>query len=267
MNNVVLYCKSFSGDVQRVKILLQSVENHNKDNIPFYISVPSTDITLFKHVLGTANYTLISDEEIINTNLCQSWKNQQVVKMMFWKLNLAPNYIVIDSDAYFIRDYYISDFIHHDSTPYTIIHEQKDMFSWAIVNFGRLGFNPIESFKECRLPIMELFERKGKLYDFGSMPVVWSNLVWQTLEEEYIKPNNLTFQRLIDTISSEFTWYGEWLLTRKPIELWPSEHIFKGFHYMQQYQDYKQLGYKEEDWAKLYLGVVMQSSSGLPLKY
>ena len=141
------------------------------------------------------------------------------------------------------------------------------MFSWAINKTHILGFDPMISFTDCRRPIMELFDRKGKIYDFGSIPVIWSSLVWKTLEDEYIKPNNLTFEGLINTISSEFTWYGEWLLVRKPIELWPSEHIFKGFHYLQQYQDYKQMGYTEEDWAKLYLGVVMQSSSGLPLKY
>ena len=267
MENVVLYCKSYYKDIHRIKNLFESIKKHNVDKIPFYVSVPHQDIKLFQDTLGTIDYTLLTDEEITNQNLWQSWKQQQIVKMMFWKLNLSTNYDVIDSDAYFIKDFQDSDFIHHDDVPYTIMHEQKDLFGWSINKTKMLGFDPMLSFANDRRPIMDLFDRKGRLYDFGSIPVIWSSLVWKTLEDEYIKPNNLSFEGLINTVSSEFTWYGEWLLVRKPIELWPIEHIFKGFHYLQQYQEYKQMGYTEEDWAKLYFGFVMQSSAGCPMKY
>jgi len=267
MNNVVLYCKSFSRDVDRTKVLLESVIKHNRDNIPFYISIPQEDTQLFRDKLGTVGYTLITDNEILNKNLVQSWKNQQIVKMLFWKLNTTKNYVVLDADSYFIKDFFIKDFLIYDDVPYTVMHEQKDLFTWTSKYTQQLGFDPMKSFGECRYPIMDIFERKGRLYDFGPVPVVWSSKVWQSLEEEYIKPNDLTFDILIDTISSEFSWYGEWLLTKKPIELWPIEPMFKVFHYMPQYVEYKQSGYTEEQWSNLYLGVVMQSSSGLPIKY
>ena len=270
---IVLYCKSFHGDIQRCKILLDSIQKHNKDNIPFYISVPKDDIQLFKSVLGTTGYTLLTDDEILNSNLAQSWKNQQIVKMMFWKLGITDNYIVLDSDSYFIKDFYYRDFLVgfnnplDDVIPYTVMHEQKDLFQWTAKHKEILGFNPQQSFAECRQPIMDLFDRKGRLYDFGPVPVIWSSKVWSSLEEEYIKPNNLTFEGLINTISSEFSWYGEWLLVRKPIELWPIEPIFKVFHYRLEYEQLKAMGYTEEHWAQNYLGVVMQSSSGLPIIY
>lgn len=267
MDDIVLYCKSYSKDVHRTKVLLDSIKWHNKKRIPFFISVPKEDVLLFKSVLGTDGYVLISDEEIMHESLYQSWKNQQIVKMMFWKLGISTNYVVLDSDSYFIRDFNVSDFIHHDDTPYTVIHEQKDLFSWTSKHVEELGFDPIKSFCECRYPIMEIFNRDGRLYDFGPVPVIWSSKVWKTMEEEYIKPNGLTFQSLINTISSEFSWYGEWLLTRKPIELWPIEPIFKVFHYMPQYNEFKQMGYTEKQWSRNYLGIVMQSSSGLPIKY
>ena len=147
------------------------------------------------------------------------------------------------------------------------MHEQKDLFSWTAKNKSLLGFDPQISFAECRQPIMDLFDRKGRLYDFGPVPVIWSSKVWQSLEEQYIKPNGLTFESLINTVSSEFSWYGEWLLTEKPIELWPIEPMFKVFHYKQEYEQFKSIGYTENDWAQNYLGIVMQSSSGLPQKY
>lgn len=271
MDKLVLYCKSFIRDLDRCNRLLASVIAYNRDNIPFYISVPKEDVVSFKSRFDTdfggVGYTIISDEDIMNESLCQSWKNQQIVKMLFWKAIKSENYVVLDSDSYFIKNFYYKDFLVYDSVPYTVLHEQKDLFQWTARYKDNLGFNPQQSFAECRTPIQELFDRKGRLYDFGPVPVIWSRKVWETMEEEYIKPNNLTFEGLINTISSEFTWYGEWLLVRKPIELWPVEPIFKVFHYLPEYQQLKQMGYTEEHWADNYLGVVMQSSSGLPLNY
>jgi hypothetical protein len=270
--NIVLYCKSFSRDLERVLELFKSIVKHNKDNIPFLISVPTEDVQLFKINLAAIRdynwWEVISDQEIVGDILPQSWKNQQVVKMMFWKHELCgENYVVLDSDCYFIKDFYVKDFIIHGTIPYTVIHEQKDLFTWTTRQISNLGFDPKKSFGECREPIQSLFDRQGRLYDFGPVPVVWSSKVWQSMEEEYLKPNDLTFQGLIDTIPSEFSWYGEWLLVRKPIELWPIEPMFKVFHYLPQYHEFKNQGYTEQEWTNNYLGLVMQSSSGLPLKY
>ncbi len=268
MNPIVLYCKSFSRDVKRCKILLESVLKYNRDNIPFYISVPKEDIALFKSVLGTYGYVLISDEELIDESLCQSWNNQQIVKMLFWKLGLCENYIILDSDSYFIKDFYYKDFLVFDNIPYTICHEQHDLFEWTSKNKHLLGFDPKISFGECRYPVMELFGRKGKLLDGGPTPVVWSSKIWSSMKEEYLIPNNLTFENLIETIPSEFTFYLEWLITHQHIiPLYPSEPLFKCFHYLQEYHDYKNRGFTEEHFKETYLGLVLQSSSGLPLKY
>ncbi len=269
MNNIIIYCKSFCRDVDRVKALLKSINKHNKDKIPFYISTPSEDIQLFKNTIGTDDYTLITDDEIVGKKLAQSWQNQQIAKSSFWKLGLCHNYLMVDSDSYFIRDFTESDFIldAKNSIPYTVMHEQKDLFSWTVKNVGILGFDPQNSFHESRQPIMNLFDRPGRLYDFGPSPVIWSAKVWASLEEEYLNPNNLTFEDLINTMASEFTWYGEWLLVNKTIPLWPIEPIFKVFHYLPEYQEYKTKGYTLENWSRNYLGVVMQGSSNLPLEY
>ena len=269
MNELILYCKSYNKDVDRAKILLQSVVAFNKDNIPFYISVPSEDVQLFKDVLGTNNYTLITDENVLGEKLAQSWITQQTIKSSFWRLRLCHNYIMIDSDSYFIRPFYIKDFIFDEKNhiPYTVMHEQKDLFSWTAKNVDILGFDPQVSFSECRLPIQTLFDRSGRLYDFGPGPIIWSSAVWSSLNEKYLKPNNLKFADLVNQVHSEFTWYGEWLLIDKTIPLMPIEPLFKFFHYLQEYNDFKSRGYTLEHWSKNYLGVVMQSSSGLPMTY
>lgn len=269
MNELIIYCKSFARDVQRAGILLDTVRTFNKDNIPFYISVPSEDVLLFKNTIGTEGYTLITDEEVCRERYAQSWVTQQTIKSSFWKLGLCHNYVMTDSDSYFIRPFYLRDFIYDEinHTPYTVIHEQKDLFSWTAKNVNVLGFDPQLSFVECRTPIQQLFDRKGRLYDFGPGPVIWSSATWASLEEKYLKPNGIKFSDLINSVQSEFTWYGEWLLTDKTIPIMPIEPPFKFFHYLQEYQEYKQLGYRIEHWAKNYWGVVMQSSSNLPLIY
>ena len=121
MEKVVLYCKSFHRDVDRVVNLQESIDKHNIDNIPFYVSVPQQDVELFKSK-GIRN--IVEDESIYQSN-SSGWIQQQIVKSNFWKLGLCENYVCIDSDGYFIKDFYITDFMYDDQTPYTVIHEQK----------------------------------------------------------------------------------------------------------------------------------------------
>ena len=132
-NNIVIFCASFHRDIERVKVLAESVFKFNRDNIPFYISVPEEDTKLFKNKLGTVGYNLINDEDILKEKLVQSWVTQQIIKLNFWKLDVCHNYTSIDSDGYFIRPFYIKDFIAdlNTNTPYTVMHEQKDLFSWT----------------------------------------------------------------------------------------------------------------------------------------
>ena len=137
----------------------------------------------------------------------------------------------------------------------------------STANKSNLGFDIQKSFKEDRDKVMNLFNRKGAYYDFGPSPVIWNCKVWESLFDNYMKPNNLSFKDLISFSPSEFTWYGEWLLISKIIPLYPKQPLMKVFHYGQQYQEAKQKGYTENDYSKNYLGIIMQSNWGAPLKY
>jgi len=262
MNKIVLYCKSYRNDVHRAKTLLDSIKKYNSDSLPFYMSVPSSDIQLFKDFLGTDGYTLIRDEDIDTNN--EGWKGQQIVKSQFWKLGLCENYVCVDSDCFFIKPFGVSDFMFDDETPYTVCHEYKHFFEFCekhpyISSNEPMHFDPRESFMKERLHIMSLFGRSGAVYDFGPGPTIWSTKVWNSLEENYIKYNNTTFAELIKLNGSEFTWYGEWLLYSQEIRLMPKGPLFKNYHYVFQYEYDKQYGYGLDKIAKLYLGVGIQS--------
>ncbi len=262
MDDIVLYCKSYSPDVFRVKILVDSINKYNSDNIPFYISVPNSDIKIFKETLGN-NVNIIPDEDIDSNN--GGWIGQQIIKSQFWKLNLCKNYLCLDSDSEFIRPFYKSDFMFDKDTPYTICHEDKELMEWALKS--SLPFDIQKSFEEDRNLVMNLFNRKGIYYDFGPSPVIWSVKVWKSLFEDYIIPNNLTFSQLIEHCGSEFTWYGEWLLTSKTIPIYPRQPLFKVFHYKEQYIETKNKNYTQKDLARYYMGIILQSNWGAPLKY
>lgn len=268
MNKIVLYCKSYIGDLGRVQILLDSIVRYNVNKIPFYISCPRADMAEFKKYLGDAYYTLIDDESIYEDVQGNGWNSQQIVKSSFWKLELCENYLILDSDSYFIKHFYVSDFIAPDGEPYTVMHEQKELFGWSCNKERELGFDPIKSFKECRKPIMDIFGRaSGRYYDFGPSPVIWSCDVWRSLDNDYMKPNKLRFSDLIRMVPSEFSWYGEYLLAMNR-KIYPIEPLFKVFHYKKQYIDHKEMmGYTESEISKVYMGIIMQSNAGIPSKY
>lgn len=265
MHKLVLYTKTYRGDLERVKYLIESIKTHNKDNIPFYISIPHTDESLFKNNIDIDYVKIVFDEDVLNTEF-QNWHIQQIVKSSFWRLGLCENYVMIDSDSYFIKDFYISDFMYNETTPYTVMHEQKDLFEWSSKYKDLIGNNPKIGFEADREKVMETFDRVGRYYDFGPSPTIWSSKVWESLEI-VLKNTNKSFVDLIAYVPSEFSWYGEFLLTNKIIDIVPIEPLFKVFHYKPQYDYYKQLGYTEDNFSENYLGIVLQSNWGAPLKY
>lgn len=256
MYEIVLYCKTYHKDLNRVISLVDSVKKYNRENIPFYISIPKKDEQLFKNSIDTSYVNIVFDEDIFDTN-GQSWHNQQIVKSNFWKLNLCKNYVCIDADSYFIRPFSVSDFMYDNKTPYTVMHEHKEFFEWC--DTSNLSFDPKEIFVAERQRVMDLFNRKGIHFDFGPSPTIWSSKVWKSLENVYIRPNNFTFTQLIQTVPSEFTWYGEFLLFDETIKIIPRGPLFKVFHYKEQYDEFISKS-NIDNLKKHYLGVVLQSN-------
>jgi hypothetical protein len=256
MEKIVLYCKSYYKDVKRVKCLLNSITINNCDNIPFYISVPEADIDIFKNTLGDSGYVLITDESIDTVN--QGWLGQQIIKSQFWKLGICENYVCIDSDSIFIKPFYVSDFMYNDTVPYTICHEHRELFEF--MDKHPMHFDPYDGYKNDRLSIMDIFQRSGVIYDFGPSPVIWSSVVWKSLHEQYLEPNNLKFIDLLSNVPSEFTWYGEWLLYDNTIPIYPRGPLFKVYHYSSQYEYDKHYNIDNDKLSKYYLGIILQSN-------
>lgn len=266
MEPIVLYCKSYQGDVLRAKRLALSLQKYNEDKIPFYISVPETDMPLFHEHLAGFNITFINDEDIISTNPKHNLErirsmpgtlSQQVVKSEFWRLGLSENYVCLDSDNEFIRAFYKTDFLAPDGHPYTVMTEGKEFLEFCTrYHLPKVPVN----FQRDSKQVQELFGRSGKIYSFGIPPLVWSKKVWMSLEEGMLSSPDQSFADLIAQCPHELRLYGEALLKYRAIPLWPCEDIFKNYLYQSQYLYDKKRGVSAEMLSKNYLGIVRQSN-------
>lgn len=266
MTPIVLYIKTYRKDYYNFSKLLNSLFRHNKDLIPVYVSVNDIDFDFFKDKLKEVLYkiTLLRDSQIATTTITDGWRYQQVIKSQFYKLSICNSYLCLDSDSVFIKDFNISDFMYDSSTPYTIMQESKPLLEI----FERIDINTLEeSFKKPLEVIREVMgiSTNVKSWDYGPSPYLWSCKVWQGFYENYLKSENLTIELFFEKIEkngghpAEALIYGEYLRSRKIIELIPCESFFKVYHYKKQYEIEKKY-HNIEKLKKIYLGVIFQSN-------
>lgn len=263
----LLFCKSYAGDLRRVQRLWQSIQRHNLEKIPFYVSVPAADLPLFENTIGNPQGLFwVKDEDIVMANprakleCYRQWDgrlSQQAVKSEFWRYTECNAYLCIDSDSEFIRDFHLADFVDDRGDPYTVMSQSKELLQLA----ANKGISKvIDNFhRECKM-MKSVFGRNGPDYDFAPTPVIWSARVWRDLDEYYLKPKGITLWDAIKERPSELRWYGEALLQFKSIPLMPIEALFRCYHYNWQWHALRRQGESKETLQQEYLGVVYQSN-------
>ena len=265
MSNISIFCKSYRNDLERAVAMAESVRRFNRDSLPLYISVPQQDMVLFKNKIGASDVIWLSDEEIINSNqtidsnayrALPGMLTQQIVKAEFWRVNPSKNYLCLDSDSRFIRDFFTHDFLSAEGHPYTVLHEGKSFLEFCLITKIQevnLGF-------ESTARVMRgKFDRNGPSYNFGPFPVIWSEKVWCAL----LSKLDAEGKNILDAISAfphEASWYGEALLKYRPIPLLPKEPLFKAYLYLEEYEQDRRMGIDEKTLSQFYLGVVYQSN-------
>lgn len=265
MSDVAIFCKSYRGDLERAVAMARSVQRFNRDNLPFYISVPQADLELFRARIDNAEINWLCDEDIIRANPkldLERYKNipghisQQIVKAEFWRVNPKQNCVCIDSDSRFIRDFYASDFLSPEGIPYTILHESKPYMEFCLTH----GIRETElHFEQYTQEMRACFDRVGPSYAYNPFPVIWSRKVWEALLQK-LEAEGSSIMEAIVAHPYESSWYGEALLKYRPIPLLPKEPIFKAYLYFEEYERDRSDGMTEAMLAKFYLGVVYQSN-------
>lgn len=241
MNELVIFIKTYRGDLERTKIFKHSVDLYNADKIPLFMVVPQSDIDLFEKECRTHNekydFCILSDEAVLKANNLpctgQSWHSQQLIKLGFYKLNVCDNYAIFDSDCYFIAPFYRHDFLWDDKIPYFCIKEENG-----------------EELKVTQ----DYFHRMGHRYSFIHPGQVFSRIILQDMEKNLLQKKKLTFADLIQISPYEFQWYGEWFLKCQKIPLiwtkgitkvfWIEEHYIAAQKNGETVKDFIQKGYR-----------------------
>lgn len=272
LKDLVLYCKSYRRDFLRLKRLLESIQKYNVNQIPFYISTPEDQFEELKNILGSSEgYLWVSDELIVAANpratpgiekTRSGSLAQQVIKSEFWRLGISENYVCLDSDCIFLKEFSHKDFIASDGNPYTVIYQNKEFFQLAI---DRKNPKVAENLRLEGDRVKALFDREGPNYYCPCPPFIWSAKVWRSLDEQFLIPRGLTFWDLSAPEHPETLLYLEALLKFQAIPLHPVEQLFRIYYYDWQFYLLRRLGESVNKLSKNYLGVIYQSNWDLDL--
>jgi len=271
LKDIVLYCKSYSKDFLRLRNLLASIQKYNCEQIDFYISTSENEHAELERQIGSQGYRWVSDESIVRANPRAPSKiektkpgglAQQVIKSEFWRLGVANNYVCLDSDCIFIQDFRKSDFLASDGHPYTVIYQNKEYHQLAINRNYAKAPRHLQAEAER---VKAVFGRNGPNYYCPCPPFIWSAAVWQSLDNEYLRPRGQTLWDLCSREHPETFIYNEAVLNFRAIPLHPIEQLFRVYYYDWHYFLLRRLGESIPRLKENYLGVIYQSSWDLSL--
>jgi FkbM family methyltransferase len=264
-----IYIGTSKRDIVQYRYLVNSIKAYNIDNIPVYTCVNDDDLEIFKTEFDGYGITFLKDNDVYPNKIENVWYKQQLIKMNFWRTNLLDIMVQIDSDSFFIKNFYKSDFMVNENIPYTVIHENKELkefFSkynlFNSQNEDNGDFRINQGFSDNSLKIRDILETNHITaeYDYGHPPCIWSNKIWEKLYVDYIEPNQLTYEQLLEYANSEQQWYGEMLLATNLFPIYPKENLFKTFHYKENYIDFIKENNKLENIKYNYHGICLQSN-------
>lgn len=257
---LAIVCKTYKGDISRFERLYLSILKHNQDKIPFIVSVPKVDLEIFYKRFEGLN--LVTDESYARKyfsneeiwGLSTGYINQEICKLSFWETRKAYNYLFVDSDAYFIRNFYLTDFIARDTTPYSVLVMDKDLnLQPYYQEFGAYRRSQIKK-------IFDYIElNDNRLVTCHGMTII-NESVMGDFRKHFLNKRKLTYLDLIKISPYEFSWYNAWLQKSKVIDIISVEPFFKTFHTRIEYLISRLLLIKEEDLAREYVGIVLNSN-------
>lgn len=240
--------------------MLESFLNFNKDNILLYVSVPESDTDLFK-TFESDKVKIISDESYAKNHFAShtdygfglGYVNQQICKLCFFEASLCENYLCIDADVIFIRDFYISDFM-NGNTPYSVLVMDKELST-------QREYQPF--WDERQRYIKKIYEEVGlddnRFRTCHGMQCL-NSTVLSSLRHDFMEPKNIGYKNLIEISPFEFSWYNAWLQKSKVIEIIEVEPFFKTFHNKTQYVFSQLQMIRKSDLARAYVGIVLNSN-------
>ena len=262
MTDLVILIKSYRGDLKIAHRLLDSLTRYNLDSIPAYLVVPQSDIDSFRSIAGNSVEILAEEqlqEHLVSEpfgGMTTGYINQQLVKLSFWELGLAENYLVLDSDVEMIRPFAKSEFIASDGHPYSVLTQDKDMLA------DPQYYN--DQWRTRETWINTIATELG--YD-GPWPVrtchantVFNSEVLRSMKEKVLAPRGWVYSDLLKTAPYEFSWYNIWLQVSGVIPVRACEPWIKTFHSESEHLDFLASPASLDDMKRAYSGISVQSN-------
>jgi hypothetical protein len=261
MTELALLIKSYSPDFKYAKRLIDSVNIHNKDFLPVFLVVPASDVSTFQAMAGT--HAEVLSEELFSSHLVHKetagfspgYINQEIVKLSFWELGLCDNYLCVDSDAVFIRDFTRADFMARPGVPFTFLTADRELHVEPGY-YVDTWINRMKSLEKIRHEIG--YQGRWLLTVHGH--AVFSATVLESFANDFLEPRGWDYKEALAISPYEPTWYNTWLLHTGVIEIVPREPNIKTFHNSTQHLDYVLREVTTEDLARGYVAVVVNSN-------
>ena len=265
MKNFVVFCKTYSGDLDRVSLMIASFNKYNIDKLPLILSVPERELEMFKH-FESKTIQIVTDESYAGkyfTQECLSglpvgYCNQEICKLAFWESKIAKNYLCLDSDSLFIRDFHESDFMADHDTPYMVLVMDKDLAIEKHYHDYWLGR------QEFIKKIYHAVDLNDSRYRTCHNAQVLNSVVLESLKRDFMQKHKYNYADLIAIAPFEFTWYNAWFQKCGLIREIAVEPFFKMFHMRVEYTMSRLRGLTLDDYAYSYVGIVLNGNWDKP---
>ena len=277
---MVIFCKTYHKDVNRLEVLLESIDRHNVDDIPVVLCIDYRWYDAFNQRINTSKYEVYTDRDLMDTAIknkdyepkelirtLDKWQIQQIIKFEFCKNMYYDDCLIIDSDCEFIKDFRIKDFYDSDNNLYTVMTPIEDICKEMVEDLKDESMDYssfVRWMMSIRLEVQKQFKREGITYEFGPPPVLWSKKVVNDFYNDYLIANKKSFVDIIKYAPIEYNWYGEWLLKSNSIPIKSIGPLFKNITSEEQYNVLKEYGTTRLDFAERFFGINMQSNWAVP---
>ena len=253
--------KSYREDLPAAERLMASIERFNVQGLPVWLVVPEEDVDAFAPIVGSFGEVLEESafaEYLVTepvAGIRPGYINQEIIKLAFWELGLAGNYLPVDSDAVFLRDFSIDDFMFSEDIPYTVLLEDREL---------QVDPDYFATHWQGREQVLRGIQREVGLSDSRLLTChghqVLSRQVLQSLREDFLDPRGWTYARMLEHGPYEFSWYNFYLQKTKLIPIELREPYFKVVHSREQHAELAIRGISMSDVARGYLGVIVNSN-------
>lgn len=261
MSRFGLLLKSYRGDFEYAQRLITSFHQHNSSGLTMYCVVPEVDREMFES-LSSSTVVVLSEEPLTSYFTTESvhgirpgYINQEIVKLSFWELDLVDNYFCIDSDAVFIRNITLGDFMAPDGFPYSVLVEDNEL---------KVEPHYYHEYWQSREKAVRKIADEVGVTD----PVlrtchghqVFSASVLQSFKNDFLAARGWSYLEALRFAPYEFTWYNMWLQKKNVIPIHQREPLVKVFHHEAQHLEYIMRGIEPQDIARGYLAMVINSN-------